>query len=172
MLPNTNMHIAVTGRPGIGKTTLCLKVYESLKPKIKISGFITLEERVRDVRVGFKLVDLNTNQEAKLARIGKGKVNVGKYEVLIESFEDFLDKLKFEGDLIIIDEIGPMELKSNKFISTVRDLLSKENLLFTIHYKARHPLLDTIRRDFRIYTIDEKNRNLVAEEIAKIYARC
>uniref|UniRef100_A0A7J2TIA3 Nucleoside-triphosphatase ENP88_01960 n=1 Tax=Archaeoglobus fulgidus TaxID=2234 RepID=A0A7J2TIA3_ARCFL len=165
------MRIAITGRPGIGKTTLCLKVYESLKNKIKISGFITLEERSEGKRVGFKLVDLNSKEEAKLARVGKGKVNVGKYEVLIESFENFLRKLKLDGDLIIIDEIGPMELKSEKFVSIVNDLLSKENLLFTIHYRFNHPLLNRIRKNFSIYIIDEKNRDAVAEEIVKNYAR-
>ncbi|MCS7144704.1 MAG: nucleoside triphosphatase, partial [Archaeoglobaceae archaeon] len=84
------MKIAITGRPGIGKTTVCLKVYNALRDKKRISGFITKEERKDGVRVGFKLIDLSTNSEAKLARVGKGKIMVGKYEVLLEDFDNFL----------------------------------------------------------------------------------
>lgn len=165
------MHIAVTGRPGIGKTTLCLKVYQSLKFRIKISGFITVEERDKGVRIGFKLLDLSSNRSTQLSRVGKGKVMVGKYEILLENLENFLQSLDLSGDLIIIDEIGPMELKSRKFVSFVEKLLERENLLFTIHYRSNHPLVERIRENFRVYVIDEGNRNAVAEEIARIYAR-
>ncbi|MEM0350251.1 MAG: NTPase [Archaeoglobaceae archaeon] len=165
------MRIAVTGRPGIGKTTLCLKVFEALKSSIKVSGFVTMEERKGGVRIGFKLIDLTSNRSTQLARVGRGGMMVGKYEVLIENLEEFLDKIDLSGDLIIIDEIGPMELKSEKFVSIIKELLERDNLLFTVHYKFKHPLADKIRREFRVYVIDEKNRNVVAEEIARIYAR-
>ncbi|MEM0266796.1 MAG: NTPase [Archaeoglobaceae archaeon] len=165
------MRVAVTGRPGIGKTTLCLKVYEALKSKMKISGFITMEERDKGVRVGFKLVDLASNRSSQLARVGKGKVMVGKYEVLVGSLENFLRDLDLGCDLVIIDEVGPMELKSKAFVSLVESLLERENLLFTVHYKADHPLIERIKKSFTVYVIDEKNRNSVAEEIVKTYAR-
>lgn len=165
------MHIAVTGRPGVGKTTLCSKVYQVLKEKMSISGFITIEEREKGTRVGFKLFDLSSNRTAQLARVGRGKVMVGKYEVLVENFENFLKDLNLSGNLIIIDEIGPMELKSKFFVPFVESLLERDNLLFTIHYRANHPLIEKIKRSFRIYVIDEKTRDSVAEEIVKIYAR-
>ncbi len=165
------MRTALTGRPGIGKTTLCLKVYQALKSKIKISGFITTEERDKGVRIGFKLIDLASNRSAQLAKVGKGRVMVGKYEVLVENLDNFLRDLEMDGDLVIIDEIGPMELKSKKFVSFVENLLERENLLFTIHYKTNHPLIEKIRNSFNVYVIDEKNRDSVTEEIVKIYAR-
>lgn len=171
MKPLEPMRIAVTGRPGIGKTTLCFKVYEALKSKMKISGFVTIEERDKGVRTGFKLIDLASNRSSQLARVGKGKVTVGKYEVLLESFESFLRDLDLSGDLVIIDEVGPMELKSKAFVYFVESLLERDNLLFTIHYRANHPLIEKIRRSFKVYVIDEENRNSVAEEIVKIYAR-
>lgn len=165
------MKVAVTGPPGIGKTTLCLKVWKALKGKRKVSGFVTQEERVEGIRRGFKLLDLSGGKEARLARVGKGKTMVGKYEVLVEEFEGFLEELDLSGDIIIIDEVGPMELKSQKFISLVGEILSRENLLFTVHYRANHPLVNKIRREFRLYSIDESNRDWVAEEIVSIYDR-
>ncbi|MEM2727379.1 MAG: NTPase [Archaeoglobaceae archaeon] len=163
------MRIAITGRPGIGKTTLCLKVYNALKDNYRIKGFITLEEREKGIRTGFRLIDLSGKLEAKLARVGKGTIMVGKYEVLLEEFENFLESLDLSGDLVVIDEVGPMELKSSKFVSIVQELISRENLLFTVHYKANHWLVEKIKKEFRLFTIDESNRDRVAEEIVKLY---
>ncbi|MCS7144570.1 MAG: nucleoside triphosphatase, partial [Archaeoglobaceae archaeon] len=126
-------------------------------------------ERSGGVRVGFKLIDLMSKSEARLARVGKGKTIVGKYEVLLEEFDKFLEKLDLNGDLVIIDEVGPMELKSPKFISIVQELMSRENIIFTVHYKANHWLVEKIKREFRLYTIDETNREKVAQEIVKLY---
>jgi len=160
--------VAVTGRPGVGKTTLCLKVHESLKDKMTVGGFITKEVRRDGVRVGFKLVDLSSGNEEWLARVGEGKARVGKYAVNVEGLEEFLDSVRTDADLVIIDEVGPMELKSRKFVRFVENLMGRERLLFTIHLKSRHRLLDRIRREFKVYVIDESNRNRIAEEITRI----
>lgn len=163
------MRIAVTGRPGVGKTTLCLKVYELLKDKMTIAGFVTKELRKDGRRVGFRLIDLSSGREEWLARVGEGRVKVGKYAVNIEGFERFLDSVNTDADLIIIDEVGPMELKSEKFVRLVEGLMDKEKLLFTIHLRSKHWLLERIRKEFRVYVIDETNRDKVAEEITEVF---
>lgn len=56
--------------PGVGKTTLCRKVYEVLKDKgIKVQGFYTEEVRnsQKGSRVGFDVVTLD-GQRGPLAR--------------------------------------------------------------------------------------------------------
>ncbi len=165
------MKIAVTGKPGIGKTTLCLKVYQKLKDKIEVDGFITKEVRDRGIRIGFKIVDLKSGEEFWLAKVGIGKVKVGKYVVFVENVDRFADKIReFKGDLIIVDEVGPMELKSEKFIEAVNELVdSRENLLFTVHYKSKHWLVEKIRKNFKLYVLNEENRNKIADEIADAY---
>ena len=171
LLKQILVKIAVTGRPGIGKTTLCLKVYEALKDRLKIKGFVTKEVRERGVRIGFKIIDLESGDEAWLAKVGyKGKFRVGKYGVIVESIDRFAERIKSyaDADLVILDEIGPMELKSEKFVEAVKSLLNRENLLFTIHLKARHPLLDRIRSEFKVIELTEANRNKVAEEIVEM----
>ncbi|MBO8180714.1 MAG: NTPase [Archaeoglobus sp.] len=163
------MRIAVTGRPGVGKTTLCMRVYKSLKGRMTIGGFVTKELRKNGRRVGFKLIDLSSGKEEWLARVGDGSVRVGKYAVNVEGLERFLESVNTKADLIIIDEVGPMELKSEKFVRFVEGLLDKENLLFTIHLKSKHRLLERIRKEFRVYVIDEANRDKVTEEITEIF---
>ncbi len=162
------MKIAVTGRPGIGKTTLCLKVYGALKDSMDVRGFVTKEVRERGVRVGFKLVDLESGEEAWLAKVGfKSPVRVGKYGVILESIDRFAERIKSYGDadLVILDEVGPMELKSDRFVKAVEWLMGRDNLLFTIHMKSQHPLLRRIRSEFEVIILTEDNRDEVAEEI-------
>ncbi len=161
------MRIAVTGRPGIGKTTLCLKVYERLRGKKSVSGFITLEVREGGKRIGFKLHDLNSGEELWLAKVGEGFPRVGKYVVFLSSIDVFAEKIEgYDSDLIVIDEIGPMELKSERFVSAVDVLLEcDKDLLVTVHYRSRHPLVERIKREFLLYVLDEKNRDWVADKI-------
>jgi len=165
------VRIAVTGRPGIGKTTLCLKVYDGLKEKLRISGFVTKEVREGFRRVGFKLIDLSGGREVWLARVGEGKVKVGEYAVFVDNLENFLRSVDMYCDLLIIDEVGPMELKSRKFVDFMVDAMEMENVLVTIHYRSKHWLIERIRRTFKVYTIDERSRDVVAREIVRSYDR-
>lgn len=187
--------VAVTGRPGIGKTTFCLKVFDILKWSTKhadwdksnvegkgrnICGFVTREVRDstgkggRGNRIGFMLENLKTGEKGWLARVdkkGSGRsVRVGKYVVLTDSIDIFSKELDCgSSDLVIIDEIGPMELKSKVFINKVENLLSSDiSCLFSIHLKSNHSLLRRIREKFDVYLINEENRNSLVKEVAEI----
>ncbi len=164
------MKIAVTGRPGVGKTTLCMKVFKSLK---NVEGFVTLEVRERGRRIGFKLHDLKSGEELWLAKVGEGYPRVGKYVVFLENLDRFARKISdYDGCLIVIDEVGPMELKSDNFVRAMERLIeSDKNLLVTVHYKSKHPLVERIRREFELYVIDERNRDDVANEIINKFKR-
>ena len=81
-----------------------------------------------------------------------------------------ISKALKQGDVIVIDEIGPMELKSQKFIDTVKRVLASEKpLLATIHYRLKHPLLDHIRsrRDAEIIEVTERNRDTLPAQITE-----
>ena len=161
--------IAVTGRPGIGKTTLCMKVFKAVGDA---EGFVTLEVRERGRRIGFKLHDLKSGEELWLARVGEGYPKVGKYVVFVDSIERFSERMKYYKGVVIIDEVGPMELKSKSFINSMYELIESPNdLLVTVHYKSRHPLVERIKRDFKLYVINEGNRDDVAKEIIKIFKK-
>lgn len=164
------MKIAVTGRPGVGKTTLCMKVFKALK---NVEGFVTLEVREKGRRIGFKLHDLKSGEELWLAKVGEGYPRVGKYVVFLENLDRFARKISdYDGCLIVIDEVGPMELKSDNFVRAMERLIeSDKNLLVTVHYKSKHPLVERIKREFELYVIDEKNRDDVANEIINKFKR-
>ncbi|RLF05472.1 MAG: NTPase [Thermoprotei archaeon] len=166
--------IFVTGRPGVGKTTLVFNVADQLrKMGFKVGGIVTLEVRSSGVRTGFKIVDIENGMEVPLASVSSASgPRVGKYLVHVENMDSFainvIARALEHGDLIVIDEIGPMEIKSQKFIDIVKKALESEKpLLATLHYKLRHPLLDYIRsrKDFEIIEVTESNRNILPRRI-------
>lgn len=161
------MKLAITGRPGIGKTTACLKIYESLGNKLTIKGFITKEIRRNRERIGFEIIELESGERFKLAEKGEGYPKVGKYRVFLKNLDEIARRIPdYHADLIIIDEVGPMELKSSLFVKNVKNLVdSDRNVILTIHYKLKHPLLEKIRSNFEVIRLDQSNRDRIVEEV-------
>ena len=101
-----------------------------------MAGFYTAEIRSKGSRLGFELRGLNGKRRT-LAHVDiNSKHRVGKYRVDTLGFEAFLETLELQNpnvELIVIDEIGKMELFSNRFRHLVRDALnSNKQLLATI----------------------------------------
>ncbi len=144
--------VFVTGPPGIGKTTCVIKLYETLTIyNYRVGGFVSEEIRKNGYRVGFKVRDLSSGSETLLASIYEKTMHrIGKYYVKLEDFNNFLESLeKFdEYDLIIIDEIGPMEMLSTKFKSLVTDILRSEiPAVFTVHINISNKLRNLFSTD-------------------------
>jgi nucleoside-triphosphatase len=117
-------NILLTGRPGVGKTTVIRRVAEGLG-NWRICGFTTQELRQSGRRTGFQVMTLD-GQEGRLAEVGlDSPQRVGRYGVDLESFERVaLPALEAsEADLVVIDEIGKMECFSLAFQQAVRRAL-------------------------------------------------
>ena len=74
-------------------------------------------------------------------------------------------------DIIVIDEVGKMELESKKFRDVVRKAIEGDKpVLITLHKKSRDSLLQDIRNmdDVRVLEITPVNRNLLPYKIEKI----
>jgi nucleoside-triphosphatase len=134
------MKFLISGPPASGKSTLVLKLIEFLKNKgKKIGGIVSPEVRERGIRVGFKIVDLLSLKEKVFASINyKTKYKVGKYFVNVEYFEEIaipaLEMAEKECDVIVIDEIGKMELFSEKFEKKVECILKCDKIVVaTVH---------------------------------------
>ncbi|KAJ6774760.1 CANCER-RELATED NUCLEOSIDE-TRIPHOSPHATASE [Salix purpurea] len=131
----------VTGPPGAGKTTLIMRVLETLKtsnPSLKIQGFYTREIREGIERVGFEVVTLDGRKAPLASTIISTPEStrwptVGKYKVDIASFEAVALpelQIKEDTDLFIIDEVGKMELFSSSFFPAVVKVLESNIPLF------------------------------------------
>jgi nucleoside-triphosphatase len=74
-------------------------------------------------------------------------------------------------DLIIIDEVGKVEVESQAFVDVVKEALEFDKpMIITLHKKSRNPLLQDIRRrdDVRILEVTPTNRNILPYKIVKL----
>ena len=153
----------LTGMPGTGKTSIIRQALAQTKQKA--GGFYTLEIRNVGIREGFKIVTLD-GKEAILAHITiDSPFRVGKYGVDVSVLDttgvDAITDAIANSDLIVIDEIGKMEMFSPRFIQAVANALaSPKKVLGTITLKP-HPLADSIRQ----------NRNILVTELTRYNQR-
>jgi nucleoside-triphosphatase len=168
--------LLLTGAPGVGKTTVLIKTVEALKFKgISVGGMISREAREDNVRVGFEIIDLTYGKHGWLAHVDqKSGPQVGKYKVNLEDLENIgataiADAVQ-KCAVVAIDEIGPMELFSQKFKQAVAQALeSQKVVLAVVHAKARDSLITEakLRGDAEIFRVTLANRNTIVEEITK-----
>lgn len=160
--------IAITGPPRIGKTTICRRAIDSLG--YRVGGMSTSEIRDDD-RIGFQITDLMTGATGTLAHIHGSGPMVGKYHVNLADLDDIGAKAierALDAELIIIDEIGPMELKSERFVRAVEMALSSDKpMLVTLHQRSKHPLAERIRSGFKVVEITKENRDSIANRIVE-----
>ncbi len=160
--------LLLTGPPGSGKTTLIRKAVERLRAKA--GGFYTTEIREEGQRVGFEIVTLE-GERTVLAHVRFSSPHrVGRYGVDVEALDragvPALRKAIRSG-LIVVDEIGKMELCSQAFREAVLEALEQgEKLLGTIML-APHPWADGIKRDWRVSVlwVARDNREAVLQQI-------
>ena len=169
--------IGITGLPGAGKTHVLRRVIEMLEQDdMVIGGMLTEPIIEKDDRVGFMIMDWMTKEEGIFAHVNiDSKIVVGKYGVDLEILEKIgvnaINNASKETDLIVIDEVGKMEVESILFIEAVRNSMETEKpLILTLHKKSRNPLLQDIRRrdDVRILEVTSINRNLLPHKIIKL----
>jgi nucleoside-triphosphatase len=170
----------VTGRPGIGKTSVLLRAVEGLKSKgYKIGGMVSREVREKGVRIGFEIIDFYSGRKGWLAHVDQPDgPKVSKYRVNLNDLNvigagSIRDAAK-NAEIIVIDEIGPMELFSQAFREAVVEAMnSGKPLLGTIHFKARAPLINYIRNrdDVEIMEVTYENRtylhNILIEKVVQ-----
>jgi len=131
----------ITGLPKSGKTTLLKKLVDDLKlRKLAVGGFLSPDEKVHGTRTGFRVMDICTGKKARLAAIDIDGPRVSKYHVDLRSFESFLSGCmkEFERfDVLVVDEIGRMEMKSTLFQDSLEEVL-----------ESHIPLIASLHRDY------------------------
>ncbi len=171
----------VTGQPGVGKTSVLLRVVDVLKAKgYAVRGMISREVREQGIRIGFEIVDFYTGQKGWLAHIRQPSgPQVGKYRVNLDDLKNIgvnaILKAMKDADVIVVDEIGPMELFSQAFKDAIVQAVdSNKPILGTIHFRAQNPIINAIkaRNDVEIFEVTNENResihNLITTKILRI----
>ncbi len=162
-------NILITSKPGCGKTTLIIEILKELN--LKASGFYTSEIRVHGKRKGFSIVTLSGKRGILAHQNIRSEKRVSKYGLNLKDLEELGVSSIFrglkKGDLIIIDEIGKMEIFSKRFQKVVLQALnSKSQVLGTIGIHS-DPFLDRIRnrKDTIILKLSTANRSEIKRKI-------
>jgi len=167
------LRIGLMGKPRIGKSTIIKEVIGRLKAEgIVVGGMLTADMHEGGRRVGFSIEDIRTGETGILAHVQLHRhgPKVGKYTVNLTDLDAIgahsITSALAQSDLIIIDEIGPMELKSTRFVDVVENALSgNKQLIVTVHQRSAHELVRRIKSAFEILEVTEANRDELATVI-------
>ncbi len=159
----------MTGQPGTGKTAL---IKEALaRTRVKGGGFYTEEIRTKAIRQGFRIVTLD-GREAILAHVNiSNPYQVGKYKVDTGALDrvgvSAVQQALQESDLVVIDEIGKMELLSPQFKEVVTQAIdSGKKVLGTIMLNPQL-FADQIKRhpEVEVLLVTRNNRPQVMKKV-------
>jgi nucleoside-triphosphatase THEP1/ADP-ribose pyrophosphatase YjhB (NUDIX family) len=158
----------LTGKPRAGKSTIIKNLIEEIGTDI-CGGFYTEEITNSDDRIGFRCVSIN-GESVEIANVESlSKNRVGRYGINIEKFDEFAMNILQEAlrtkRIIVIDEIGFMQMLSNSFKEIVQEIVSSKKIVLGTIPLDSHPEIDKIKylKEAKIISVNEFNRDKVSE---------
>ncbi len=162
-------NLFLTGKIGIGKSTLLKKVIKELH--LSLGGYTTerifesyfrkyVIKSLYDNRITYTILKVDSRDDSK--------------EYFMDSFEkgavSILDKSLKERELIVLDELGDTENNMDLFTDKVFELLDSKKIVFGILKENNCDFLNAItaRDDVIVITITEDNRDYILEDIIDI----
>lgn len=169
--------LLLTGKPSVGKTTLVRAIIHQLADDA--GGFYTRELRVDGSRIGFEIVSLlgdssvlatksSEPQFARETKFGDYRINLDAVEITaVTAMEQAVSTKK----LVIIDEIGPMEIVSPRFQSTVMRIINDVRVLvFGTIVERPYEFADDVKKSKRVTLLEVtvSNRNSLPDLIVQV----
>jgi nucleoside-triphosphatase THEP1 len=171
--------LILTGKIGTGKTTACRKaVKKAVEKGLAAGGILTPPIYEDGTKTGFYAEDLGTGERwvlgSKDTDPGSPGTVFGMYRFLIGGFARAFGVLKTaiadRCGLIVLDEIGPLEIVHKKgfwrMLETLFDV--KDSYLLLV---VRPSLIEDVKKllgDKRtvVFTLDKENRDTLPDTIA------
>jgi nucleoside-triphosphatase len=158
----------------VGKSTVVSRVVLKLKSAgVIVGGCTTSEMRSGGTRTGFEIRDLASGRKGELASVtSRFGPRVGRYRVNLADLAKIgaagLEAAALSSELIVLDEVGPMELVSPEFRRAVTKCIASDKpILAVVHEKLEDDLLNELRSKARaLFTLSVENRDGVADELA------
>jgi molybdopterin-guanine dinucleotide biosynthesis protein A len=152
------VRLLVTGERGSGKTTWCREYIDRGRESgLSVGGILCPGLEQQGQRVGSNAVDLLTDQDVPFARLSRNESSgegeeVGDYTISRDGilFARAAIKRAIENrcDLVVIDEVGPLELSGKGLMPAVEfALASATNVLIVV----RSSLKEALQKRFAKY---------------------
>ncbi|MFB6351237.1 MAG: nucleoside-triphosphatase [Bradymonadaceae bacterium] len=162
-------NLLLTGRPGIGKTTAAESIRDALADRDwSLQGFVTREIRDDGSRVGFRMIPVD-GEETTFAHVDLPPPRISTYGVDLEALEAVLGETldpEAEIDAYIVDEIGKMEVMSDKFIDAMEALLDNDRPVVATVGTSDRGLMGEVKKrdDVDLWKITTENRDGIVDE--------
>ncbi len=154
------------------------RVFEHYSKKgFTVSGIVTEETRSGVERSGFKIRDLASGEEGWLAKTGgETGPKVGRYSVVLRDVERVGVKaleaaVKGQGDLVLIDEVGPMEMTVSTFRKALSEAFNSAKIIVaTVRYGSHYPEVEDASkvRGVKRVLVSPNDRDAVFDELVGI----
>lgn len=163
----TIRHTFFTGTPCVGKTTALLRIVQSLAANC--TGFYTEAVYSQNLKTGLVLRSLD-GRSLMIRRAPENSATFSGYDFDCAAFDEFC-RHSFRplqpGGFIVIDELGPMFCRSDRFTKLVEKWLDEGFLIGVIATKG-HRLIESIHRraDTEIFNLTAENRDDAVSAVA------
>jgi len=145
------VRLLVVGEPGSGKTSWCREYVDGQRKRgATVGGILCPAIEQKGQRVGSNALDLLTGQEIPFARLSghrsfKAGQKIGNYTISRDGISFACGAIKqavdSRCDLVVIDEVGPLELSGKGLMPAVESALpSAANLLIVVRNSLREAL--------------------------------
>ena len=166
-------NLLITGIPRSGKTTLIRNLLQVESVGKRSGGFFTEEILRERVRIGFNITTVPGGRKGLLAQKGfSSSCRVGKYGVNVTTLEELgcqaiLQAREKGHTIIIVDEIGKMELFSEKFRTILTEALDSPQKVVATIMERPHDFADRIKKrpDVRLFCLERKNFETVFQTV-------
>jgi nucleoside-triphosphatase THEP1 len=176
----------VTGEIGSGKTTACLRAVDRLRGR-PVACFGVLSPALLDAtgaKTGIEVLDVATGERRRLAeRVSGGGDTIGEFTFEAAALDWAVDRLvdaiavvsrSQEAGLLVVDEIGPLELDHRSGFEVVLEPLADPAKIAQALIVVRHSYTAALERrinrlETRRILVNEASRESVPEQIAAAF---
>lgn len=150
---NTNRKIyIVTGNIGAGKTNLIQNIVSKLKAEnISVAGIVTTRIIENEITTGYDILNVSSNERAIFLRTfgDDNQQRIGKYFIYAEGLKLGENSLKStDAKLIVIDEIGKLELDEKGWHNALTQIISNSKNLLLL--SVREEVINEVLEKYRI----------------------
>jgi len=171
----------VSGILAAGKTTFAKMFTEVLvNQQIKVGGILSERLIENEETIGYDLIDIASQDRIQFLRLGKGSIQhqIGRFTIDpkgVEKGVQLIDlAINSEMQLIVIDEVGKLELRGEGWATAIQKLLalSQSTLLITVRSGLEQEIIDKWHlTDYQIVHVGVTDPVYLAERICKILGK-